>query len=110
MNNATHSIPALSEAWKQPCYYTHYSFFMDYTGDVLQCPHDWGKKFIVGNMKLQDFKEIWLGRLLSTARKQLAQGDRNYPPCNVCDVNGTLIGKKHVEAWVALERTNYFIV
>ena len=23
---------------------------MDYNGDVLMCPHDWGKKIILGNM------------------------------------------------------------
>ncbi|MDP3726667.1 MAG: SPASM domain-containing protein [bacterium] len=104
MANAEHVIPALTESLKRPCYYPHYTFFMDYKGDVLQCPHDWGKKFIVGNMKTQDFKEIWFGKRLTYARKKLAQGDRGYSPCNVCDVNGTLIGKKHVESWAVFDQ------
>ena len=29
----------------------------------------------------------------------LINGKRNISPCNVCDVKGTLIGQKHVEAW-----------
>ena len=32
---------------------------MDYNGDVLMCPHDWGKKIILGNMNNSSFKEIW---------------------------------------------------
>lgn len=106
MENTEHSIPSLTAPSLHPCYYTHYTFFMDYLGDVLQCPHDWGKKFIVGNMNVQDFKDIWLGEKLKTARKQLAAGKRNYSPCNVCDVNGTLIGEKHVQAWNDLEQLN----
>jgi radical SAM protein with 4Fe4S-binding SPASM domain len=105
MEHTEHSIPALTQSSRHPCYYTHYTFFMDYLGDVLQCPHDWGKKFIVGNMRTQDFRDIWLGPKLKGARKRLAGGDRNYSPCNVCDVKGTLIGAKHVRAWEALEQS-----
>ena len=104
MGNAEHSIPSRQEAWKHPCFYPHYFFFMDYDGDVLLCPHDWGKKFIVGNMKRQDFKEIWLGKRVASARSRLAKGNRRFSPCNVCDVDGTLMGKKHVDAWTALEQ------
>ena len=27
------------------------------------------------------------------------QGDRNFSPCNVCDVQGNLIGEHHGKAW-----------
>ena len=104
METTEHRIPSLTTPSGHPCYYTHYTFFMDYLGDVLQCPHDWGKKFIVGNMIKQDFKDIWLGPKLKAARKRLAAGNRNYSPCNVCDVDGTLIGGKHVQAWENLEQ------
>lgn len=106
MDNAEHPLPALPKSSKNPCFYTHYTFFMDYLGDVLQCPHDWGKKLVVGNMKMQDFKDIWLGPILSGARERLSKGDRNYSPCNVCDVKGTLIGKKHVQAWKKIAETS----
>ena len=32
-------------------------------------------------------------------RKKLSCGDRTYKPCNVCDVNGTLNGKKSFDRW-----------
>jgi len=27
------------------------------------------------------------------------KGDRNFSPCEVCDVHGDLIGKTHSDAW-----------
>ena len=33
------------------------------------------------------------------ARKKLAQADRGFSPCNVCDVKGTLMGKEHFAQW-----------
>ena len=33
------------------------------------------------------------------SRKALIKGNRNFSPCDVCDVYGTLIGKTHAEAW-----------
>ena len=33
------------------------------------------------------------------SRKNLANGDRKFSPCDVCDAGGSLIGEKHVEAW-----------
>ena len=62
MENAEYKIPSLKEPLKKPCYYPHYTFFMDYTGEVLVCSHDWGKKLVVGNMKKQRFIDIWLVR------------------------------------------------
>ena len=32
---------------------------MDYQGDVILCPHDWGKKFMVGNMNKSNFLDLW---------------------------------------------------
>ena len=107
MHDAAHSIPDRHEVWEHPCYYPHYNFFMDYTGDVLLCPHDWGKKFIAGNMKTQSFTDIWLGERLQSARRRLIDGDRYLSPCDVCDVDGTLMGKKHADAWRALEGTKH---
>jgi radical SAM protein with 4Fe4S-binding SPASM domain len=103
MENTEFKIPPLASPSTHPCYYTHYTFFMDYLGDVLQCPHDWGKKYIVGNMKTQNFMDIWTGPRLSKARQRLNKGDRFYAPCDVCDVEGTLIGQKHVDAWAELD-------
>ena len=32
-----------------------------FNGDVLMCPHDWGKKLIVGNLKKESFIDILTG-------------------------------------------------
>ena len=44
MENAEFEIKSLKEPLKKPCYIPSYTFFLDYQGDVLMCPHDWGKK------------------------------------------------------------------
>ena len=72
---------------------------MDYNGDVLMCAHDWGKKNILGNLKNENFLDIWLNNKTQTARNRLNSADRGFKPCNVCDVEGDLIGKTHYEAW-----------
>lgn len=99
MTGAAYSIPPPKEALALPCYYPHYTFFMDYLGDVLLCPHDWGKKNVVGNMKKESFRDIWLGEAFLKVRNMLGTGNREIRPCNVCDVKGTLMGTSHAQAW-----------
>lgn len=99
MDRAEHAIASLKEPLNQPCYYPHYTFFMDYLGDVLLCPHDWGKRFIYGNLKKQDFLDIWTAHPMNLARERLRNGDRRISPCDVCDVKGTLMGQRHAEEW-----------
>ena len=88
MKNAEHSIAPLEKTLKKPCYYPAYTFFLDYNGDVLMCPHDWGKKNILGNLEKQNFKDIWLSSIALLTRKGLIKADRNFSPCDVCDVSG----------------------
>ena len=63
------------------------------------CSHDWAKKFIAGNVKKQKIIDIWLNQKFQFARKKLLSADRNFSPCNKCDVSGELIGKKHANEW-----------
>lgn len=104
MKNAEYQIEPLKKSLDLPCYYPHYTFFMDYNGDVLMCPHDWGKKIILGNLNNETFMEIWIKTKAKEIRQKLKTGDRNFSPCNVCDVKGTLIGKDHSEAWSNLSK------
>ncbi len=97
MNNAEYKIPSLKEALKKPCFIPSYTFFLDYQGDVLMCPHDWGKKIILGNLNKQRLLEIWFSKKSLILRKKLNNSDRNFIPCNVCDVDGTFMGKKNSE-------------
>jgi radical SAM protein with 4Fe4S-binding SPASM domain len=99
LENAEFKIKPLSESLQKPCFYPSYTFFMDYNGDVLMCSHDWGKKNILGNLNNSTFIEIWNSQLSKVSRKSLTTGDRNFSPCNVCDVQGNLIGESHSKAW-----------
>ncbi len=99
MKNAEFKIDVPDQPLSNPCYIPAYTFFLDYQGDVLICPHDWGKKRIIGDLNKKSLKEIWLSKLALFTRKTLLQGNRDFEPCKSCDVEGTLIGKKHASLW-----------
>lgn len=93
MENAEFKISNISVPSNNPCYIPSYTLLFDYLGDVLLCPNDWGKKYILGNLKNETLLDIWFGEKNIEYRKKLASGNRKFSPCNVCDVNGTLIGE-----------------
>ena len=97
MTNAEFKIDALKEPLKKPCYIPSYTFFLDYQGDVLMCPHDWGKKVILGDLNKEKLLDIWFSKRFMGIRKMLNKSNRNFTPCNVCDVEGTLMGGKNSE-------------
>ena len=97
MDNAEYKIPPLKKALKKPCFIPSYTFFLDYQGDVLMCPHDWGKKIVLGKLNKQQLLDIWFSKKSLILRKKLNNSDRNFTPCNVCDVDGTFMGKKNSE-------------
>ena len=93
MENAEYKIEALKESLNKPCYIPAYTFFLDYQGDVLMCPHDWGKKVILGNLKNEKLLDIWFKDRSMKIRKKLSNSNRKFSPCNLCDVDGTLMGE-----------------
>tara|TARA_Y100000992_G_C21239065_1_gene479725 strand:+ start:250 stop:1131 length:882 start_codon:yes stop_codon:yes gene_type:complete len=95
MENAEFRISPLKESLDKPCYIPSYTFFLDYQGDVLMCPHDWGKKVILGNLNDRKFTDIWFSKKSLKLRKMLNSANRNFVPCNVCDVEGTFMGEKN---------------
>ena len=99
MEKATHKIKALNNPYITPCNYPAYNFFIDYTGEVLMCSHDWGKKNILGDINKQTLLEIWTSHISTISRKALINGNRNFSPCSKCDVKGDLIGSEHAKAW-----------
>ena len=56
MQNAEFKIASLNEPLNHAIY--HLILFLDYQGDVLMCPHDWGKKVILGNLNKQKLIDI----------------------------------------------------
>jgi radical SAM protein with 4Fe4S-binding SPASM domain len=97
MENAKYKIPKLKKPLNNPCYIPSYTLFFDYIGDVLMCPHDWGKKIILGNLKEERLIDIWFKKKSMKLRKNLVNANRKFSPCNVCDVDGTLMGKINSE-------------
>ena len=95
MADAEFKIDALKEPLKKSCYIPSYTFFLDYQGDVLMCPHDWGKKVILGDLNKEKLKDIWFSKRFMGIRKMLNKSNRNFKPCNVCDVDGTFMGEKN---------------
>ena len=95
MENAEFKIKSLKEPLKKPCYIPSYTFFLDYQGDVLMCPHEWGKKVILGDLKKKKLLDIWFSKRSISIRKMLNKSNRKMEPCNVCDVEGTFMGKKN---------------
>jgi len=95
MENADYKIPGLKNPLKNPCYIPSYTLFFDYLGDVLMCPHDWGKKIILGNLKKENLLDIWFKEKSMKIRKSLVNSNRKFIPCNTCDVDGTLMGEKN---------------
>ena len=95
MEKAEYKIEALSEPLKKKCFIPSYTFFLDYQGDVLMCPHDWGKKVILGNLNNEKLLDIWFNKKSMKIRQLLNNSNRNFTPCNVCDVEGTFMGEKN---------------
>ena len=103
LKNEVFELKSLDEPLKQPCYYPFYKVLIDHDGDVLICSNDWKKELPVGNILNEPFLKIWSNKKFNDLRLKLLNSDRNHKPCNVCDVNGTLNGKKSFEKW-----KNYF--
>ena len=92
-------IEALTEPLKHQCFYVHYRMMVDYNGDVLLCPHDWGKKLIAANLNDSNIIEVWNDKILNSVRTRLGKADRNFAPCDKCDALGTRQGNEHFKAW-----------
>lgn len=83
----------------QKCYYPHYSMMVDWNGDVFLCTQDWNRRIKSGNLALSTVLDVWCSPILKRYRNTLMAGSRTLPPCNQCNANGTLHGKRHAEAW-----------
>jgi radical SAM protein with 4Fe4S-binding SPASM domain len=84
---------------KSNCYFTFYKLMIDFDGRVLLCSHDWNKKLSPGSLKDMSIYEVWTSPVLQNVRKMLSKENRNFFPCNKCDVSGTLNGKESFERW-----------
>lgn len=93
------NIRKAGTALDRPCYYLDYSMQIDWNGDVLLCVQDFNKKIKFGNIYADSLLNIWRSQNMAKYRKALGKGNREFYPCNSCDVNGTLHGYNHVKLW-----------
>jgi len=84
---------------KEKCLYPFYMIYIDYNGDVLYCSHNFHKKNILGNINNKSLFEMWNGNKINDIRDSLSQNNRNFSPCNMCDVNGSVMGENSYETW-----------
>ena len=81
------------------CFYPSYQFLIDWNGDIFLCPQDWQRRVTMGNMMQEHIFDIWDGRIMKKYRKDLINGKRVNSPCTSCNAEGTILGKKHANAW-----------
>ena len=85
---------------KGACYYPHYTFFIDWNGDILLCCHDmYNRTETFGNAKNSKLIDLWKNQRLIEFRKKLKKGDRSESPCNKCTANGVVLGRCHAKLW-----------
>ena len=51
------------------------------------------------NLNHQTLMEIWNNRIMRRVQMILGKADRNFAPSNVCDVDGTMMGRSHYDRW-----------
>ena len=66
--------------------------FVDYTGEVIICSHDWGKRFIAGNLNKDSILEIWTGGSL----------------CSILDTGLVMLTEIFVRVMLAMLRHTYW--
>lgn len=93
-------ITTPDEPIKKPCYYPFFQTLIDYDGSVLLCTHNWSKKIIAGNVNEESILDIWNNEPLKKIRLELANSNRNFVPCNLCNTEGMLMGRGHFDRWV----------
>ena len=93
-------VERLREPMKRRCHYPFYMTMVDWDGSVLLCTHDWGKKLVVGNVRDATLRDLWESDTMKRVRQSLAGANRDFAPCNICDVDGTLMGGRQFDAWL----------
>jgi len=88
------------------CFYPSYQFLIDWNGDIFLCPQDWQRRIAMGNMMQEHIFQIWDNKIMNKYRKNLINGKRTDSPCAMCNAEGTILGKKHANAWNKIYESN----
>ncbi len=92
LKNPELGLAPLDHSITGKCYYPFYKMFVDWNGDVLFCSNDWQRTIVVENVLESSVGDIWMSEKMRDIRLSLGSGDRDFSPCNRCDVPGTFHG------------------
>lgn len=79
---------AIKEPLKLSCARPFREMTVAWNGDVTLCCDDWMHQYVVGNVNKRTLESIWKDEKFEAARARLYHRDRNFTPCNKCDVTG----------------------
>lgn len=69
------------------CPYIFYTTTVNSDGTVSLCVQDWARKLVVGDVRTQSFRDIWLGQLINQHRTAHLEGCRkDNETCAQCGV------------------------
>ena len=94
MKNASHKIEPLKKSIKYSVYLSKLYILHRLQWRCSYVFSRLGKKMVLGNLNKNTVLEIWTSKKSMKVREMLINGNRNFSPCNVCDVNGSLIWHK----------------
>jgi radical SAM protein with 4Fe4S-binding SPASM domain len=66
------------------CLRIYYSAQIDWQGNVLPCCFDKNSEYIMGNLLISSFKDIWNSEKYVKFRKTIAEKGRIFPMCGDC--------------------------
>lgn len=74
----------LSKKYRHPCPYLWNRVIIQHNGDVRFCENDWKAEHVLGNVKDQPLKKIWLSDGYHKLRMSHVRGTFDHPFCNQC--------------------------
>jgi MoaA/NifB/PqqE/SkfB family radical SAM enzyme len=67
------------------CPYVFYSFSINSDGTASTCFLDWSRKLVIGDAKVENVRDIWLGdKLFQFQRMFLSMKRKEHPVCGLC--------------------------
>lgn len=83
-NNPT--LPRRTEPAERTCTLPFREVTVCWNGNVNICCQDWRHQYTVGNVLESRLGEIWVSPEFEAARAHLQNKNREFEPCNVCDI------------------------
>jgi radical SAM protein with 4Fe4S-binding SPASM domain len=67
------------------CSYVFYSFSINSDGTCSTCFLDWSRKLLIGDVRQESVKNVWLGKKMQAYQKMFLRGERKkHPVCKDC--------------------------